>query len=241
MKGAIYVERSNNRKITGDHDHVDATYVSIDRSCPDSCSLKDQGCYAQGSYVGMINRRMNRRARGLSPLQVARAEAHAIDASYGGRTVPTGRPLRLHVAGDSRTVKGTRLINNAIKRWKARGGGQVWSYTHAWSHVPRQEWSQVSILASLERTDQVELARQQGYAPAMVVNQHISYKAYVLPGSQTKWIPCPQQTRNVPCVECRLCFNASRLYQEGMGIAFAVHGVKENQLKKHLTVLQNGE
>src|SRR5580704_7162132 len=139
MRGAIYVEGSKNSKLAGSNP-VDSTYCSIKHTCPETCSLKNTGCYAQNSFVGMVNWRMQQRAKGSSPLQVARREAQAIDQSYNGKKVPNGRPMRLHVSGDSRTVKGTRLINAAVGRWKQRGGGDCWSYTHAWQRVPRKEW-----------------------------------------------------------------------------------------------------
>jgi hypothetical protein len=103
MKGAIYVSDSGNTKIMGSK-KVDATYASIKATCPDSCELKDKGCYAQTSFVGMINIRMNRRARSGSPLDLARAEAQAIDDAYKGGDVPADRALRIHVAGDSRAI-----------------------------------------------------------------------------------------------------------------------------------------
>lgn len=237
MNGALYVSDSGNTKIMGSK-KVDATYVSIKRTCPASCSLKEAGCYAQTSFVGMVNVRMNRRARNSSPLDVARAEARAIDDAYDGGAVPEGRDLRLHVSGDSRTIKGTRLLNKAIARWKERGGGDCWSYSHAWQHVPRSEWSNVSILASITTTEEVVKAREQGYAPALVVGEHSSDKAYQLSGSDIKWIPCPAQTKGVGCSDCRLCFNADRLFENGFGIAFAAHGVKKDFVKRKLQVIK---
>jgi hypothetical protein len=237
VKGAIYVADSGNTKIMGSK-KVDATYASIKATCPSTCPLKDEGCYAQTSYVGMVNQRMNRRARQGSPLDVARAEARALDSAYKSGQVPQGRALRLHVSGDSRSVKGTRVLNAAVARWKARGGGDCWSYTHAWAHVPRSEWSNVSILASVASTSEVPKARAQGYAPAIVVSQHPSDKAFTLSGSDTTWIPCPNQTRGVGCTDCGLCMKANWLYETNRGIAFAVHGIYKNKLKKHLTVLQ---
>lgn len=237
MNGAIYVSDSGNTKIMGTK-KVDATYVSIKASCPKSCPLMGEGCYAQLSYVGMTNHRLDEEAAGFSPLQAARAEAKAIDNSYKGGHIPQARALRIHVAGDSRTIAGTRLVNGAVKRWRERGGGDVWSYTHAWKNVPRKEWNQVSILASVTTVDEVVAAREKGYAPAIVVGEHVSEKAYQLEGSDTKWIPCPAQTRGVGCTDCRLCFNADRLHDGNYGIAFAVHGVKKDSLKKHLTVVK---
>lgn len=235
--GAVYVAGSKNRKILGSKP-VDATYASIQTSCPKSCPLMGEGCYAELGYVGITSHRLDHEADGQSALDTARAEARAIDKAYDGGQVPQGRALRLHVAGDSRTLAGTRLINNAIGRWSRRGGGDAWSYTHAWRQVPRDAWSHVSVLASVSDAKEVRQARKQGYAPAIVVPQHPSDKAYLLDGDDTKWIPCPNQTRGVGCTDCRLCFNADRLFEGGFGIAFAAHGVMKDQMKRHLTVLK---
>jgi hypothetical protein len=190
------------------------------------------------SYVGMVSRRLDKRAKKSSTLQLARAEAKTIDQSYRGGKVPAGRDLRLHVSGDSKTIKGTKLLASAIKRWKKRGGNVAYSYTHAWRTVPRNEWKDISVLASVDSIKQVSAARKQGYAPALVVSEHISEKAYKVKGSKTTFIPCPSQTKDVPCVKCRLCFNADRLYKDNMGIAFAAHGIHKNEIKRRLTVIQ---
>lgn len=237
MKGAIYVSDSGNTKIMGTK-KVDATYVSIKASCPKDCPLMGEGCYAQLSFVGITTHRLDEEAAGFSPLQAARGEAKAIDDSYKGGPVPTGRAMRLHVAGDSRTLAGTRLIRNAVKRWKKRGGGDCWSYTHAWKHIPREEWEEVSMLASVSNVEEAYEAQQKGYAPAIVVPEHPSDKAYKLEGSDIKWIPCPAQTREVGCSDCKLCFNADRLYGNNFGIAFAAHGIKKDNIKRHLTVIK---
>lgn len=237
MRGAIYVSDSGNTKIMGSK-KVDATYASIKATCPSSCPLKDDGCYAQTSFVGIINARMNRRAKGQSVLDLARSEAKVIDNSYSGGPVPQGRDLRLHVAGDSRTITGTRILNAAVGRWRKRGGGSCWSYTHAWKHVPRSEWTNVSILASVTTTSEVAEARAQGYAPSIVVGEHPSDKAYTLPGSDTTWIPCPNQTRGVGCTDCQLCFKAEWLYETNRGISFSAHGVYKGVVKRRLNILK---
>lgn len=238
MDGAIYVSNSGNSKTKGSKP-IDVTYLSINASCPSTCALKEGGCYAKTSYVGIVARRLDKEANNMSALQVARAEANAIDKSYDGGPVPENRLMRLHVSGDCRTVAGAKIINNAVGRWKNRGGGKVYSYTHVWDHVMRDVWSNVSMLASVDSIEEVEYARQNGYAPAIVVAEHVSDKAYQLPGSNVKWIPCPAQTRKgVGCADCKLCADANRLYEKNMGIAFAAHGIQKNTIKKRLTVIK---
>lgn len=237
MYGAIYVSDSGNTKMQGS-EKIDATYASINKTCPDSCSLKDKGCYAQMSFTGIVVRRLNKRARGRNVVRVARDEASAIDNAYKGGRIPANRDLRLHVAGDSRTITGSRILNAAVGRWKDRGGRSCWSYTHAWKHVPRSEWSNVSMLASITTTAEVGEARRQGYAPSIVVGEHPTDKAYMLPGSDTTWIPCPSQTRGVGCSDCRLCFKADWLFETNRGISFSAHGVYKGVIKRRLNVIQ---
>ena len=234
MNGSIYVSDSGNTKIMGTK-KVDATYASIKLSCPNSCSLKGgNGCYAETSFVGMVVNRLNSEAVGSSALDIARAEAKAIDKSYNGGNVPVGRAMRLHVAGDSRTLAGSRLINNAIGRWKKRGGGDCWSYTHAWSNIQRDVWSNVSMLASVANVTEATQAHNKGYAPAIVVDEHKTDKSYKLDGSDVKWIPCPAQTREIGCSDCRICMRSDWLFETNRGVAFAAHGVKKDIIKNTL-------
>jgi hypothetical protein len=237
-RGAIYVEGSKNSKLSGTQP-IDGTYTSIKDTCSPTCPLKkDKLCYATLSYVGMINKRMERRARGGSPLDLARAEARAIAQSYGGGAVPAGRNLRLHISGDCRVRAGVRLINAAVGRWKKRGGGDCFSYTHSHARVPRSLWSNVSMLASIESTSQVAAVRQMGYVPAIVVSEHTTDKAHRLEGSDTIFIPCPAQTKdNVGCSDCKLCMKSEWLYRTNRGISFAAHGIRKTELKRHLKMV----
>lgn len=225
--GAIYVHGSNNSKIMGS-EKADATYVAIETSCPLACPLKDDGCYAQTSgFLGKLARRLNDEAVGIDPNA---AEVALIDSSYNGGPVPTGRALRLHVSGDCSTSAKAAALSRAVKRWQRRGGGSAWNYTHAWRSVRRKSWGGISVLASIEHPSQAKEARKQGYAPALIVESHASPKAFKANGF--RWIPCPAQTREVGCTDCRLCFDADALFKRKAGIAFAAHGAKKNDVKR---------
>ena len=232
--GVIYVSGSKNTKLAGTN-KIDCTYTAIVNTCSSTCPIKNQ-CYAKLSFVGIINRRNEKQANGRSALEMAREEAKAIDNSYDGKQVPNGRMLRIHTSGDSRTIKGTKLISSAVKRWKKRGGGLCFSYTHSWHNVHRKHWKDVSVLASIESPSQIVQAREMGYPPALVVSEHQSDKAYQI--GDTTFIPCPQQTRQVHCSECQLCMKGDWLYATHRGIAFAAHGVKTKELRRHLQVIQ---
>lgn len=223
-EGIIAMEKSSNAKI-GD---ASATYVA-QTSCPKSCPFYNAGCYAELGFVGIQTRRINRESDslGLSPLELAVEEAQSIDELTGQR------PLRLHVVGDSTTDRGTRLIAAAARRYIAQFGQAVWSYTHAWRKVSRAAWGAVSILASCESIPDIRRARMRGYATAIVVPEHPSDRLYELEGE--KLLPCPEQTRGVTCVECRLCMRDDYLRESNITIAFAAHGSKRRMVKEKIT------
>lgn len=240
MNGATYVEGSKNSKLNGSQ-KVDSTYASIEATCPKTCPFKGEGCYAQLGYTAITTHRLDDEAKGLSSIDVARAEAKAINESYKGKEVPVGRALRLHVAGDVRSKTAVRIIKKAIIKWQQRGGGKAWTYTHAWRTIPSYEWGPINILASVETVADANEAVNRGYVPAMVVQEHKSEKAYKVEGSDIKWIPCPQQTRGVGCSDCKLCMDTEGLYSRNSGIAFAAHGAATNKMKRKLPVLKLNE
>ncbi len=238
---AILAESSANKKIAG-KGQISATYVATSVSCPTSCALRGEGCYAEYGRVGLHVQRLNKQATpGMRPEAAARAERRAIRAAFRGGPIPQdgargGRDLRMHVSGDARTRRAAQILADAAREWKARGGGEVWTYTHGWETVPARDWGPISVLASMEDPKLAKKARRRGYAPAVVVPKHTSDKAYRLPGSDVEWLPCPQQTRGIPCSDCRLCMKSKWLRKTNRGIAFEAHGAAE-RVKKHLAVV----
>lgn len=228
--------------------YVSATYASIRASCPRSCTFYGEGggCFAESGFTGMLVRKLDAGAdeHRMGVDGVALEEADLIDGAFRGGSVPGdgargGRDLRLHISGDATTRAAALILGAAASRWHRRGGGAVWTYTHAWRTVPRAAWGpDVSALASVERPEDAESAADQGYAPAIVVEQHASDKAHRLRGSSLRWVPCPWETRRQTCAECRLCLDDRKLRRSGLGIAFAVHGVASGEAKRRLRVLR---
>jgi len=217
------VYNSENKKIG----NVAATYLPIKQTCPNTCPLKDKGCYAQGGNVNFQVKRLEKMNEGLYSYDIVRKEAREISA-FGPKA--NGKALRLHVSGDVRSPKAAYLLGVAAKKWD----GKVYSYTHSWRNIPRSVWGEsISILASCESIEDAKQALERGYAPSIVVDTHKTDKAYFQDG--IKVIPCPSQTRDVTCEQCKLCMKDNVLKEQNAAIAFAVHGSR----KKHaLTVIK---
>jgi hypothetical protein len=213
---------------------IASTYVPIEQTCPAICWHKqNKTCYAMGGNVALHVRRIEAAATGLSPYAVARSEAIAIRTAVASGKIPIGRPLRLHVSGDSRTIKAALTVAAASRKWR----GPVFTYTSAWRTVPRTAWDGVSILGSIVRASDGVKALERGYAPAITVPTFESDRAYDIGG--VKYVPCPAQTRdNVSCVDCKLCMDSDRLARAKMGIAFAIHGMRKNHGKRQLEVIK---
>ncbi len=213
-KRAVYaVEQTANAKLGA----VSATYVA-QQSCPASCVFLDRGCFAQNGFVGgHLVKPLNRGvATTMTRVEIAQQEAEMIDRLSGDRD------LRLHVVGDSTTVEGTRLLAAAARRYSSRHAKATWSYTHAWSWLPRRAWGSISVLASCEHAGDIAGARRRGYATALVVPEHTTKRLYR--DGRQKILPCPEQTSGVPCARCRLCLRDDYLREAGITIAFAAHG-----------------
>ena len=211
------VEKSQNVK-TG---LVSATYAPI-QSCPNSCPLKDNGCYGQDSFCGMYLRKISQCAaenKITGPRQIARIEAKGIKGLSGKY------PLRLHVTGDCRSDAAVWELVKACDVYP----NKVWTYTHAWREIDSYRWCSISVLASCETKEQCEEAYDKGYAPCLVTKESFSG---IQKQGNLKYLVCPNITQKKTCVQCKMCFNSERLYRAGIVICFPVHGSKANKAKQ---------
>lgn len=155
-----------------------ATTHAAQQSCPSDCVFRDGGgCYAetgaQGKFVTMpLNESASE--QGATAFDVAVAEAAAIDSME----IEPSAPMRLHTVGDCATNVAATIVAASARRYNERGGGVVWTYTHAWRTVERKSWGNVSVLASCETPEDVALAHERGYATALVVERFESEKLY---------------------------------------------------------------
>ena len=216
-----------------------ATYADIESTCPDSCQLKkEKTCYGMYGNTRWTWLRLMQE-QPIHSLIAARIEASLIKKAFRKRKqIPQdgargGRDCRLHVIGDCRNPTAAAILAEAARDWRSRGGGVIWTYTHAWKVIPKVVWDGISILASIDNLRDGVKALKKGYAPACYVGEFPSHKAWDEAG--VKWIPCPAQTGDVVCVECRLCLNDDKLAARGCGIAFTAHGVRKSTIRKRLS------
>lgn len=221
--------------------YVTSTFVSIQATCPDSCAFKENGCYATSGITVALMRNLDSHSEGWTALEVMREEARLIDGKRGvkdgGRHGDEGRDIRLHVGGEVSCDEGARILAGAVGRYRDRGGGVVWTYTHRWRDIPRTDWEEIQVLASCDTEADIVDAREQGYVPAFVVERFKSNKVFDVAG--TTFVPCPAEAGKMTCVQCRLCLDTAALRRRGLGIAFAIHGPQTEKARTHLRVIRD--
>jgi hypothetical protein len=211
------VEVSRNEK-TGP---VSATYAP-QSTCPSTCPLRGNGCYAESGPAGATTARVNLNSEGASITELARIEAEGI------RSLSGKLPLRIHVVGDANTDECASIIAEAAEDHTRKFGQPVWTYTHAWRTVRRESWGNVSVLASCESPAQAREAMARGYAASIVTSSHDGASVTFKDG--VKVLPCPQQTGTKNnCAGCQLCFKGETLLRHRIVIGFAVHGIQKTR------------
>lgn len=219
---------------------VSTTNTSIGATCSNACPFKNAGCYVQTGFTRFPASRLDLAAQGHTAEEVIAEEVRLIDRAFRGGRIPQdgkcgGRDLRLHVGGDTGSVAGARMLAGAATRWRARGGGRVWGFTHRHRQIRREAWGEaISVLASVERPEDIEAARERGYAAAIVVASFPSTIAFSLPGTTARIVPCPAETRGLTCVECGLCLDAGNLLAKNVAIAFEAHGPGKKKVRQTL-------
>lgn len=240
---------------------VDATYASIEATCPESCPFKrapDGGpgaCFSMsGGFTGKSNRIRDCHAERFTAPQVGLIEARGIQIQYpdgvpqdGGRDGKSGRDLRLHIGGEAPDALGARAIAAAVQELIERGLGKSWTYTHRWDvravgrrgHIGPADWGPIAAWASVERPQDMLRAREAGYPIAVTVD-HFPNGRKVFDFGGVAVQPCLAETRGKTCVNCRICLEPPKAFREGRkAIGFQLHGTGSGRVR--LDVLQGRE
>lgn len=232
--------------------HMVSTYVAIAATCPESCQFRDGACYVLSGFTARTNRLLEEGAEGMAGDEVIDQEIAFLGGLFsrrehrvpqdGGRDGQSGRDLRLHVGGDTPSAEAARKLGLMAARWKERGGGEVFTYTHRWREFNRNRWGyDLSVLASVETFEEAKEAGDVAfYASAIVVAEHPENgRAWVHEETGLTVVPCPAETRSLTCVQCRLCMRDEWLWITRRVIAFALHGRQKH--KHRLRVVEQSQ
>lgn len=215
-----FVERSQNQK-TGP---AAAIYRTQD-SCPDGsgdtirCPLMGKICYAE-----------NRNGR-PSPFDTAeRGITGTADIlATWARTLPSPYVLRLNVSGDFLGPDGRPDLEYiaAVNAFAAaRPDVTIIGYSHAWRQLRPDMFVGYSVAASCDTADDIAEAIAAGWAPVTVVPETDPAGVIGSTVGGRRIVECPNTTRGVQCVDCRLCARPQRAT-----VAFRAHGTRRRAFR----------
>ena len=197
-------------------------------SCPDSCTLKEGGCYAWGLfYLRILGAKIRDGKIEIKTLAQALKERRA-DA----------RIVRHRVAGDIvGDVEGT--VEECLQ--VEREGLTNIGYTHNWKAEeaqPLKKW----FRASCNSLEEVELARSMGWSVTFMVPEGTSKKVSLDSGEKAYMCPARvgvEGKKDITCNTCTLCRVDSKTADKA--VMFEVHGTKETINKASDSLVSFGD
>jgi hypothetical protein len=144
----------------------------------------------------------------------------------------------LKTGGDVPNTTYAKALAKSASMYSAKHGQKVYGYTHNWRRIARSAFGSISMIASCDKTADVNIAKSQGYATALVVAE-FKNGAKVFAKDGIKIVPCPSQVadmngRDYKCSDCMLCANDKKLRQFDLTVGFMAHGTKAKLLKASL-------
>ena len=191
-------------------------------TCPDSCSLKGNGCYAENFPTAM---------------HWLKQDTVGVDFAtvlYAVRTLPKDSIWRLFEAGDFEpSPENPELISSSqvLSLLSANKGKRGFGYTH-YPVLPNLEPLQLmnssglTINASADSLEQAKLYFELGLPTTLVVAEKTPKDVTV---DGVRIVVCPNQSlKSKPtCLQCQLCQKPDRDYV----IGFRTHGSKKRKIK----------
>jgi hypothetical protein len=212
----LLVAQSQNAKLGAG---VATTYSSKATTCPSTCPLKGNGCYAEGGPTAIAWRRAD---TGM--------EWGDHVAAIG--KLPKRSKVRLNTAGDLPATDGDAVVIDAkalrtLNAVAKKRGHWVWGYTHkpmtpanvkALAACPA-----LAISASCHTMADADAAMDAGVPAVVVVPENFRSATRATPAGRAV-VVCPAQTSpEVTCATCMLCANRDRKCV----VAFRVHGTRK--------------
>lgn len=205
-------------------------------TCPDACSFKGAGCYAEGWPMRLHWDRVVE--RGTEWAEFCNRVSH----------LPAGQLWRHNAAGDLPGENNTLDTAALAALVEANAGKRGFTYTHKpLTRETRAALSEATLRGftvnvscdSLEAVDDLGLALPTVVVLPMLEKGEAEPKVTLTPAGH-RVVTCPAQYRDTNCAECGLCYRADRRY----AIGFRAHGFARRKVsdsvgskKRHLNVL----
>lgn len=195
--------------------------MSSRSTCPDSCALKANGCYADAGMVRINWQKLD--TKGLS--------LDALLASI--QALPKGQLWRHNVAGDLPSIDVLDALTQANK------GRKGFTYTHAFNDYPGmlqavQQANEQGFTVNLSANSmqQADTLKALGAGPVVCLMPEDAPKVSLTPAGNTVTL-CPATYRDdIQCSNCGLCAVATR---KGI-VGFPVHGTSKRKAHKVISL-----
>lgn len=209
-----------------------AATMSSRETCPDTCPLKNNGCY---SNLGPISWIWNK-------LTAGRGDSFDVFIE-GFKKLPKGYAVRVSQAGDLPGVNckidapKLRRLTKAVKHLTS------WTYTHKpvfkskkvkqslvksnRAAIKEANAAGFAINISTNKLSEVDAAIKLGIGPVVTILALGSANTVYTKGG-IKVIKCPAQYRDTTCAQCQLCAKIDR----SVVVGFEAHGTNKNQVSR---------
>lgn len=212
--------------------------TSSKNTCPDSCQLKGNGCYAESGHINMHWQKVSKGERGL-------AFEYALDAI---KALPSGSLVRHNQAGDLPGVDDVLLADENVRlaaalTYKRK---RPFSYTHypvlgnsTAAEVNRGIIKHINnkgfvVNLSANNLEEADAMTDLGIAPVVTILSIDAGKGAITPKGR-KIVTCPATYKEgVTCASCKLCAE-QRLLKNGKEraiIGFPAHGTSKKKAEK---------
>lgn len=189
-----------------------ATSMTSSNSCPDSCALKGEGCYARFGMVGMHWRKVDKQGMSLESFL------------RGLMALPNESMFRHNVAGDLPDAETLQAITQASKHLLG------FTYTHRYDESMRAAISEANrqgftVNLSGNNTKQADALVSLNIGPVVCLIEPGTPNTSKTPSGHTV-VRCPAEyIDSMQCSKCKLCARANR----STIIGFTAHGSGKNK------------
>lgn len=189
-------------------------------SCPDSCALKANGCYADAGMVRLNWAKLDN--AGLT-----------LDQLLGNiKALPKGQLWRHNVAGD---IPDAQTLEDITQANKGRKG---FTYSHTWDNpailagIKQANKEGFTVNLSANSTMHADALVSLAAGPVVCLMPENAPKVSTTPAGNTV-VLCPATYQdNVTCAACGICAVSTRKAI----IGFPVHGISKRKAHKVITL-----